>query len=77
MLTFLVGGKYQFSKLVALSIQSGMVWPAFDDGDPLWNFTPSFEFEIAKDFFAAAHYHAYIQYGFMMGSPGVQLKYFF
>lgn len=76
MLTLLAGGRYHMSQNAFMGGRAGLAWPVWDHGVPVFSIVPSAGVTLSKHFDLQVNYHAYVLYGFLMGSAGLELTFY-
>lgn len=73
----LAGGKYHFTKDAFLSTQAGIAIRTFQSDGPAFSFVPAIGFNLTDHLNLTANYNAYAQYGYIIGSAGIELAGYF
>lgn len=71
------GFKYHFEPKVFITVQAGFAIPTFRNTGTVFCFAPGVGYNISKKLEAVAGYNGYAEYGFVLGSTGIELAYYF
>ena len=73
----LAGGSFQFTKDVFLAAHAGIAIPTFKSGGIVFNAEPAIGVRINDHWRLMANYNAYAQYGYIIGSAGIEAVFMF
>jgi hypothetical protein len=73
----LAGGSFHFTKDVFIAAHAGIAIPTFESGGIVFNAVPAIGVRINDNWRLMANYNAYAQYGYIIGSTGIEAAFMF